>query len=568
MTVHTTSDGDMAGGAVPPTPILKCHMLNVQQGDCFLVEALQDGKVCQRILVDGGPGTGAPGNPNVCDILKTIMPRKEDRIDLIIASHYCEDHLKGLTEIVETGHWTIGHAWLPPIRNDLVDDGTHFLAEYLDGRPENLTAHLAGACGIATGLAEAALKWLKRQETLNASDSVERRCEWRPDGAADTREDLATGDIAALCTLTEEILRHDKAIEDRESITTLVSTLAGFRDAIGKTEAYYETILACLLTELPKQGDMHALEWFLCLWSHRMLFSRFGSVPWSDIGPLMFSCFEEFADDVCPMTRFKVLPKDDVLMALVTGAVKASASKAITAVHLNELLNALHRKGISHSIPVCPNDGMTEYVQYLDAWVPSRRPVNGHPLIIRHFSPVWRQISKYRSLIPVASSACMSYLTVQNRLSHVVAIGVDDAHQLLFTGDTGFEGIDPSRKNVTEIEKLLRRCDVLKVSHHGGEAGKFNRVFIGAVQAGRTAPIHLLLPVGKSKQTHPGKDFAELHAALKKLRLSATALWSNYSSSPDSHTPNGPGKAGPDVVTLALGDSGGWKLETPTALTS
>ncbi|MBU2956115.1 hypothetical protein Q4511_16060 [Paracoccus sp. 1_MG-2023] len=72
-----------------------------------------------RILADGGVGNGYVED-HVLTKLNAVFEREEvaePRIDLMIATHYDEDHLKGLVPIVRSGI-AIGDVWLPPVTSE------------------------------------------------------------------------------------------------------------------------------------------------------------------------------------------------------------------------------------------------------------------------------------------------------------------------------------------------------------------------------------------------------------------------------------------------------------------
>lgn len=71
---------------------LKVHMLNVGQGDAFLIEA-PNGK---QLLIDGG----RPDN-KVLSELSRVMRFWDRKIDVVIATHPDADHIGGLAEVIE-----------------------------------------------------------------------------------------------------------------------------------------------------------------------------------------------------------------------------------------------------------------------------------------------------------------------------------------------------------------------------------------------------------------------------------------------------------------------------------
>jgi len=66
--------------------IAKVHMLNVGQGDSFLIEA----KNGRQLLIDGGK------DASVLSELSRVMPRGDRSIDVVIATHPDADHIGGL----------------------------------------------------------------------------------------------------------------------------------------------------------------------------------------------------------------------------------------------------------------------------------------------------------------------------------------------------------------------------------------------------------------------------------------------------------------------------------------
>jgi len=69
-----------------PDGLAKVHMLNVGQGDSFLIEA-KNGK---QLLIDGGK------DASVLSELARVMPKGDRSIDVVIATHPDADHIGGL----------------------------------------------------------------------------------------------------------------------------------------------------------------------------------------------------------------------------------------------------------------------------------------------------------------------------------------------------------------------------------------------------------------------------------------------------------------------------------------
>lgn len=75
----------------PESAVARVHMLNVGQGDSFLIEA-EDGT---QILLDGGK------DASVLTELSKIMAWNDKYIDVVIATHPDADHVGGLVDVLK-----------------------------------------------------------------------------------------------------------------------------------------------------------------------------------------------------------------------------------------------------------------------------------------------------------------------------------------------------------------------------------------------------------------------------------------------------------------------------------
>jgi hypothetical protein len=99
-------------------PDIQIDMFEVQLGAAILLQfATSDGVV--RVLADAGIKASGYDPAHVHKRLLPILKASGDRrIDLILGTHYDEDHLNGLVPIIEDESIEIGEAWMPPIAND------------------------------------------------------------------------------------------------------------------------------------------------------------------------------------------------------------------------------------------------------------------------------------------------------------------------------------------------------------------------------------------------------------------------------------------------------------------
>ena len=97
---------------------IQIDMFEVQLGAAMLLQfTTRDGPV--RVLADAGIKASGYEAERVRDRLLPILDAGgERRIDLVIGTHYDEDHLDGLVPIIEDRSISIGEAWMPPIAND------------------------------------------------------------------------------------------------------------------------------------------------------------------------------------------------------------------------------------------------------------------------------------------------------------------------------------------------------------------------------------------------------------------------------------------------------------------
>ena len=95
---------------------IQVNMFEIQLGAAMLLQFEQDGDTV-RVLADAGVKASGYAATHVRDKVKPLLDG-DSRIDLIIGTHYDEDHLGGLVPIIADPAISIGEAWMPPIVND------------------------------------------------------------------------------------------------------------------------------------------------------------------------------------------------------------------------------------------------------------------------------------------------------------------------------------------------------------------------------------------------------------------------------------------------------------------
>jgi beta-lactamase superfamily II metal-dependent hydrolase len=98
--------------------MIQVDMFEVQLGASLLLHFTAAEGETVRVLADAGQG------PPVSDVHQKLMNAfmtfgdGEQRIDLLVGTHYDADHLDGLIPIIKDTTIAITESWLPPIAND------------------------------------------------------------------------------------------------------------------------------------------------------------------------------------------------------------------------------------------------------------------------------------------------------------------------------------------------------------------------------------------------------------------------------------------------------------------
>lgn len=136
---------------------IQLDMFEVQLGAAILLSFDVDGRNVE-VLADAGVKASGYATDHVLQKLNQIFGDGPRRIDLIIGTHYDEDHLLGLVPIIKDETITIGEAWMPPVADDIAnvavdqpvaasqllahkfkgDTGSVALAEYLDAKQRDM----------------------------------------------------------------------------------------------------------------------------------------------------------------------------------------------------------------------------------------------------------------------------------------------------------------------------------------------------------------------------------------------------------------------------------------------
>lgn len=102
---------------------VEINMLNVEDGDAIIV-MLQEGDKKSLILIDGGY---KKHYTKLQKRLQQLLPLFNNKIDLLICTHYDNDHIGGVEKLLDDYHNIVEEIWIHKIDENLVDLEQRFI---------------------------------------------------------------------------------------------------------------------------------------------------------------------------------------------------------------------------------------------------------------------------------------------------------------------------------------------------------------------------------------------------------------------------------------------------------
>lgn len=448
-------------------PEIQIDMFEVQLGAAMLLQFGTGGeKIC--VLADGGVKASGYKAEHVRDKLLEALADPM-RIDLIIGTHYDEDHLNGLVPVIEDERFTIGEAWMPPVANDTFSFAVDQALKQTDLLPSQFASD--GAHEILAAYLEV------KHDDIKELVQIER---------------ALGNEEFALYESTSDFYKTDDPLD----VSYFRAQLAGNDDPQCidhgmDQELEPDELVAALVSEAKTGGIGLQRPWFL------------GS----------------FND----LRKIAAHYKDASLQVAVAQAAslanirKSAAKDAINAKALFEVVQALK----SRSIPIRSeiiDDGTPRTYR----WTPSSRRFvlansGSEHLSFTLLGPSKSLVKKHRSRLPVqeASKVALSFyseirsITPSNQLSYIGCFAYA-GQRILVSGDAGCVDFAVSR-NVyhPKLIDALKPLHVVQVAHHGGNNAHFYRVLEAADYHEQTAPSFLLLSHAVYDRTRPSDVFRE-----------------------------------------------------------
>lgn len=477
---------------------IQVDMFAVGLGSSLLIQfALRDGSRV-TVLADGGVGPHHDRNyvfTKLPEAFKSFGTSEELRIDLIVGTHYDGDHLKGLVPIIEADDLIeIGEVWLPPIKRDNQEivgslENDDFLAElfYDDLSGSILRDYLLSKAYE--------LEELKEHENRAVKMLLD-----ESNGRLRLSNYSLEGQLAPSINNLQEILNRLEGEEATRAFEEFF--IAHQSEALSRTKfrpmhesAVYDSRHPSPF-EIVREFEPHREPWY---WRARHLPFLFANYP----------------------AQARIIP------AALATIRESTAENAITAIHLNKVIQALR----SRKSPIRPRcQSVADDRPSRFAWSQTsrsfvQRDKATHELVLTLLGPSASLIEEHATKLPVEQYVFASLsrfellrrqsITVSNRLSYIFILEMK-GQRILITGDAGCYGF---RKNKKEFhEKLLRPLvplNVIQVAHHAGHNYDFYNALLEAGFPKQKSVAFLLLSHAMDDEFRPSSAF---HDFVKYIR--------------------------------------------------
>lgn len=449
---------------------IQLDMFEVQLGAAILLSFGIDGRKV-RVLADAGVKASSYAADHVLQKLNQIFGDGPRRIDLIIGTHYDEDHLVGLVPIIKDETISIGEAWMPPVADDIAnspvdqpvaasqllahkfkgESGRAALAEYLDAKRRDIT--------VVTNIAE----------------------------------DLANRDLDR-----SEFNLQGKYFRVAPDAVNMPGDLSVFRQVLGEDDCDHgveqelepDPLVEDLIATVRRSGL-----------GNRWYFSEYGSTK-----------------DLVAHAKWLNTDQPNVEAAQLASLVsvrKGLAKDAINAKALHDVVQALDARSIPIRTEII-EDGVPRTYRWSatdDRFVLAKAPVDG--LRFTLLGPSKSLVKKHRDRLPVVEASKIALLfrgeirsiTPSNQLSYIGCFGFLE-QGILVSGDAGCVDFKSGRDSYHQpLLDAMTPLHVIQVAHHGGNNAHFYRALDAAKYPEQDAQSYLLLSHAFHDKTRPSDVF-------------------------------------------------------------
>jgi hypothetical protein len=488
---------------------IQVDMFAVGLGASVLTQIALKDETSVTVLSDGGMGRGYPP-----ETVKTKLPEALAcfgtsgcaRIDLIVGTHYDADHLKGLVPIINDESIEIGEVWLPPVRKDTEEipgkmETDDFLAELFFDDDDDFTTLKEYLWRKAIRIDELQKMEQKVLDLLQGG-TQSNEISFAVETTVETIElgflhEPDVSNIGAREAFLKFFERHRKAALKRINSKTIHEAAA--------YDSRYPTAREVLA---------HNIRW-------QLLFDE----EW-----------EWLLNKKRGYARI-------MLQGLATIR-ESEASGAITAVHRQKVVRALHERKSpirprcrfvleGHPAPFVWSANERRFIR-------SERKVD-EELILTLLGPSEKLIEELSTKVPVAEFAYAAILrrdvipregiTASNQLSYIFTLEML-GQRILITGDAGCYKFRKTRRAKafhSELLAALKPLHVVQIAHHGGRNNDFYHALIAAGFDQQKERAFLLLSHEIESKHRPSVAFQSF---ISKLRRGSDEPWLLFTSMP------------------------------------
>ncbi len=484
--------------------MINIDMFEVQLGAAVLLRfELDDGNTV-TILADAGTHGGGYGDNHVKDKLRKALGVGHDapvHINLLIGTHYDEDHLNRMNAIITDENITIDEAWMPPVADE-TEDATRDQA-FSD---ESLLA-VKFARDFESGNVYRRYIAAKRDDCQQLQDmevTVEANLsEWNAERLDEAR--------------TAEPVQQQR--DEGEGMEFFHRLIAESAEILGIEEHSHVELESSDLDE-DNIADV-ALLGEADVWVARQveaLVTDEGFVPlWNDLG--------------AELTRSRTKETKQRLAWLK----KSTASRAVNAEALNDVVVSLKKRGVPVYSRQIQDGEPRRFV-----WNKRRRQfvevgkrANGE-VEFSLLGPSQSLVAKHWKRLPIARMFSLASATdipivgisPSNQLSYVMHFK-SEGQGILISGDTGCVDFKPKGRTESYYKKLLKALNplhVVQISHHGGANAHFYRVLLKSGGRKQLSSSLLLLSHETKSKSRPSNTLRTFVGKIRTLKDGPTLV--------------------------------------------
>lgn len=455
---------------------IKLDMFEVQLGAAILLSFEVEGRNV-KVLADAGVKASDYAADHVLQKLNKIFSDGPRRIDLIIGTHYDEDHLLGLVPIINDKTISIGEAWMPPVADDI--------ANVAVDQPVTASQLLAHKFKGETGRA-ALIEYL----------------------------DAKRRDMAVVTNIADDLTNSD--LDHREL------ELQGKYLGLALEAPNTSDDLSVFRQELGEDDCDHGVEQELE--PDPLVEDLIATVRRSGLANRWY--FDDYGSTEALVAHAKWLNTDQpniqaAQLASLVSVRKGVAKDAINAKALHDVVQALSARSIPIRTEII-DDGVPRTFRWsasVDRFVLAKAPVDG--LRFTLLGPSKSLVKKHRDRLPVMEASKVALLfrgeirsiTASNQLSYIGCFGFLE-QVILVSGDAGCVDFKSGMNSYYQpLLDAMAPLHVIQVAHHGGNNAHFYRVLDAAKYPEQDAQSYLLLSHAVHDKTRPSDVFHDFMLA-------------------------------------------------------